>query len=58
MAVTFTTAMGTTNYRVILSTDGLYPVYITGKTRTGFVIHVGYTLATAEVRTIGYDVFA
>ena len=57
MAVTFTTAMATANYRVVTSPDGLYPVYVNNKTRTGFVVRIGYTLQTAETRTVGYDVF-
>lgn len=57
MAVVFTTAMATAAYRIVISTDGLYPTYITSKTRTGFTINMGYAMAAAEVRVIGYDVF-
>lgn len=56
-AVTFTTAMATATYRVVLSPDGLYPVWAASRTRTGFVIHVGYTVETGDTLTIGYDVF-
>jgi hypothetical protein len=57
MSVVFTTAMATADYRIVISTDGLYPTYITSKTRTGFTINMGYAMAAAEVRVIGYDVF-
>lgn len=57
MAVLFDTAMATANYRVVLALDGAYSAYANTRTRTGFVIHIGYTLQSAEVRTIGYDVF-
>jgi hypothetical protein len=57
MAVTFTTAMATADYRVVLSPDGLYPVWADTRTRSGFVIHIGYTIITAEHRYVGYDVF-
>lgn len=57
MAVSFSTAMLTADYRVVLSLDGLYPAWVSNKTRTGFTIHIGYTLQTGESRTVGYDVF-
>lgn len=57
MAVVFTMAMATANYRIVLSPDGLYQAYITSKTRTGFTINIGYAMAASEVRVIGYDVF-
>lgn len=57
MAVVFTTAMATADYRIVVSTDGLYPTYITSKTRTGFTINMGYVMASGETRVIGYDVF-
>lgn len=57
MAVVFTTAMATADYRIVISTDGLYPTYITSKTRTGFTINMGYAMAAGETRVIGYDVF-
>ena len=56
-AVTFTTAMATNGYRVVLSTDGLYPVWTSSKTRSGFVINIGYTIENADTRNVGYDVF-
>lgn len=57
MAVVFTTAMATADYRIVISTDGLYSTYITSKTRTGFTINMGYAMAAGETRVIGYDVF-
>lgn len=57
MAVTFSTAMLTADYRVVLATDAAYPVWASTKTRTGFTVHIGYTLQTGEIRTVGYDVF-
>ena len=55
--VTFAAAMATTDYRVVLSPVGFFPVFITNKTRTGFTIQVGYTMETSETVIIGYDVF-
>lgn len=56
-AVVFDAAMATTAYRVVMTPVGLFPVYITNKTRAGFTIQVGYTLPAMATVTVGYDVF-
>lgn len=55
--ITFPTAMTTEDYRVIMSPDDFFPVYLSSKTKAGFTIHVGYTMETGTSVTVGYDVF-
>lgn len=55
--ITFATAFGTANYRVVLTPSGFFQAQIINQTKTGFTIQVGYTLQTAETIYVGYDVF-
>jgi hypothetical protein len=55
--ITFPTAMTTATYRVVLTPDGFFPVFISAQSKTSFTIRVGYTLQEAESVTVGYDVF-
>lgn len=56
-AVAFPTAFTTADYRVVLSPMGLFPVEATGRSRTGFNLNLGFTLATGDSVVCGYDVF-
>ena len=51
-AITFTTAMSDTTYRVYTNTSEFVPVRITNKATTGFTIEVGVTFTG----TVRYDV--
>ena len=51
--VTFAEALGSTNYRVSLSSSIFAPFRITGKTVLGFTIEAGASVSG----TVGYDVF-
>ena len=52
-AVTFTTPMDDTTYRVVLSIEDFIPARVTSKTVSGFTIEVGITYTGS----VGYDVF-
>jgi len=56
-AITFPSPMSTADYRVVLTPDGFFPVYLSVKSKAGFTIQVGYTMITASSVTVGYDVF-
>jgi len=53
VAITFSTPMPNTNYRVHLSPSDFIPVRVTSKLTTGFTIETGITVTG----TVGYDVF-
>ena len=57
VSITFPTAMSTADYRVVMSPDGFFPVYLSSKTAAGFTINVGYTMVAGSSVTVGYDVF-
>ena len=53
VAITFSTPMPNTNYRVQLAASDFIPVRTTSKLTTGFTIETGITFTG----TVGYDVF-
>lgn len=55
--VTFPTAQSSSKYRVHLSPSDFFPVKVGAKTKTGFSVFLGYSLADGEQVTVGYDVF-
>ena len=55
--VTFLSAFPTTDYKVVVSTDGFYTVRVTNKTSLGFTLEMGHTLINDETAVVGYDVF-
>jgi len=57
VTITFPTAMTTTNYRVVLTPNGFFPVRLSAKTKASFTIQVGYTMVALSSVTVGYDVF-
>lgn len=54
--VTFTSALPTATYRVLLEPSGFFPVRVTSKTKTGFTVALGIELQPAETVDVGYDV--
>jgi len=57
VTITFPVAMVTENYRVVLTPNGIFPVYISAQTKASFTIQVGYTMVALSSVTVGYDVF-
>ena len=57
VAVVFTTAMTSTNYRVVLTPNGFFTTRIINQLTTGFTVQIGYLLGAGESVTVGYDVF-
>lgn len=55
--IIFPVAMATADYRVVLTPSGIFPVYLSAKTKAGFTIAVGYTMVTGSSVSVGYDVF-
>lgn len=55
--VSFSTALPTADYRVLLSPDGYYAARVINKTKLGFTIEIGIALVGAETVGVGYDVF-
>ncbi|OHD26989.1 MAG: hypothetical protein A2Y38_08220 [Spirochaetes bacterium GWB1_59_5] len=56
-SVTFSRALATTAYRVVLSVGGFFVAYTVSKLKTGFTVQLGYTLGVGETVEVGYDVF-
>jgi hypothetical protein len=56
-SVTFSTAMLSADYRVVLSPDGFFPAFVVSQSKTGFTVELGYTVQAAETVTVGFDVF-
>jgi len=57
VSIVFPVAMATASYRVVLSPDGPFGVFVTGKTKQGFTLQVGYTMIPGSTVTVGFDVF-
>ena len=55
--VTFLTSLASTDDRVILTPVGCYPVAVSSKTTTGFIIQMGIALTNPATATVGFDVF-
>ena len=57
VTVTFTTPLETDGYRVFLTPNGFFTATVLSQTRTYFQIQLGYSVASAETVTVGYNVF-
>lgn len=57
VTVNFPSALTTTEYRVVLTPNGFFPVRVLSKTKAKMVVQLGYTLGTGQSVTVGYDVF-
>jgi len=59
IAIVFSTALGTTAYRVLLEPRGFFAAYVptATKLKTGFTIKLGHVPPTGESVDVGYDVF-
>jgi len=55
--LTFTTAMTTANYRVLLTPQGFFNARVSSKTKTGFTIELGHVPPAGQSVDVGYDVF-
>jgi len=55
--VTFTQAMTTAAYHVVLTPSNFFSAKVTNQTKTGFSVVINYSMAAAESETVGYDVF-
>jgi hypothetical protein len=55
--ITFSDALNSSAYHVVLTPDGFYPVEVQNKKKSGFRIQMGISLTGAETATVGYDVF-
>jgi hypothetical protein len=59
VAVVFTTALSTVNYRVLLEPRGFFDAHVptATKLKTGFIIELGHVPAVGSDVDVGYDVF-
>lgn len=55
--VTFSSALTTDNYRVVLTPADFVMAKVSSQSRSGFTIELGHTLAGLETLAVGYDVF-
>ena len=56
-SVTFTTALDSAAYRVVLTVGGFFVAYTVTRSKTGFTVNLGHTLGVGETAEVGYDVF-
>ena len=56
-AVAFPVAQASSAYRVVLSPSDFFPARVSSKTKTGFNVVLGTSLATNTTLKVGYDVF-
>lgn len=55
--ITFPASATTDNYRVVLSPIGLFPAWVSNRTKTSFDITIGITLGVGQSVKVGYDIF-
>ena len=55
-SINFPAILDTDTYRVLLSPNGLFPAWVSRKSKSGLEITIGITLGAGQNVTVGYDI--